>query len=166
MVIAGIGGILTSWNAFLIGGSRAIYALARAGQLPAPLGRLHPTFNTPHNALLLIGVFSVFAPLFGRPALVWLVDAGGLGIVVAYAFVAWSFLKLRENEPDLERPYRVPNGRVVGWIALVLSIGIAFLYLPFSPAALLWPHEWMIVLGWVILGAIMLALATRGGRAA
>jgi len=166
LVIAGIGGILTSWNAFLIGGSRAIYALARAGQLPAPLGRLHPTFNTPHNALLLIGVFSVFAPLFGRPALVWLVDAGGLGIVVAYAFVAWSFLKLRENEPDLERPYRVPNGRVVGWIALVLSIGIAFLYLPFSPAALLWPHEWMIVLGWVILGAIMLALATRGGRAA
>lgn len=166
LVIAGIGGILTSWNAFLIGGSRAIYALARAGQLPAPLGRLHPTFNTPHNALLLIGVFSVFAPLFGRPALVWLVDAGGLGIVVAYAFVAWSFLKLRENEPDLERPYRVPNGRAVGRIALVLSIGIAFLYLPFSPAALLWPHEWMIVLGWVILGAIMLALATRGGRAA
>lgn len=166
LVIAGIGGILTSWNAFLIGGSRAIYALARAGQLPASLGRLHPTFNTPHNALLLIGVFSVFAPLFGRPALVWLVDAGGLGIVVAYAFVAWSFLKLRENEPDLERPYRVPNGRAVGWIALVLSIGIAFLYLPFSPAALLWPHEWMIVLGWVILGAIMLALATRGGRAA
>lgn len=166
LVIAGIGGILTSWNAFLIGGSRAIYALARAGQLPAPLGRLHPTFNTPHNALLLIGVFSVFAPLFGRPALVWLVDAGGLGIVVAYAFVAWSFLKLRENEPDLERPYRVPNGHAVGRIALVLSIGIAFLYLPFSPAALLWPHEWMIVLGWVILGAIMLALATRGGRAA
>ena len=50
LVIGGIGGILTSWNAFLIGGSRAIYALARAGQLPASLGHLHPRFNTPHRA--------------------------------------------------------------------------------------------------------------------
>lgn len=162
LVVAGIGGILTSWNAFLIGGSRAIYALARAGQLPAALGRLHPKFNTPHNALLLIGGLSVFAPLFGRPALVWLVDAGGLGIVVAYAFVAWSFLKLRQNEPGMERPYRVANGRFVGWVALLLSIGIAFLYLPFSPAALVWPHEWLIVLGWVVLGGVMLAMATKG----
>jgi len=42
LVIAGIGGILTSWNAFLIGGSRALYALAQAGQLPQALGSLHP----------------------------------------------------------------------------------------------------------------------------
>jgi amino acid transporter len=81
LVIAGIGGILTSWNAFLIGGSRALYALARAGQLPRSLGALHPRYNTPHNAVLLIGALSVLAPLFGRPALVWLVDAGGLGII-------------------------------------------------------------------------------------
>ena len=159
LVVAGIGGILTSWNAFLIGGSRAIYALAKAGQLPAALGRLHPEYNTPHNALLLIGGFSIIAPLFGRPALVWLVDAGGLGIVIAYAFVAWSFLKLRANEPNMERPYRVSNGRLVGWVALVLSIGIAFLYLPFSPAALAWPHEWLIVIGWILLGALMLRAA-------
>lgn len=155
MIIGGIGGILTSWNAFLIGGSRAIYALARAGQLPAALGRLHPRFNTPHNALLLIGSLSVIAPFFGRPALVWLVDAGGLGIVVAYAFVAWSFLALRSNEPDMDRPYKVRNGVLVGRVALVLSIGISLLYLPFSPAALIWPHEWLIVLGWVVLGVLL-----------
>ena len=161
LVVGGIGGILTSWNAFLIGGSRAIYALARAGQLPAALGRLHPRFNTPHNAILLIGSLSVIAPLFGRPALVWLVDAGGLGIVVAYAFVAWSFLVLRKNDPDMERPYRVRSGRAVGWIALILSIAISLLYLPFSPAALIWPHAWTIVVGWIILGA---ALAFAGKR--
>jgi len=162
LVVGGIGGILTSWNAFLIGGSRALYALARAGQLPAPLGRLHPRYNTPHNALLLIGGLSVFAPLFGRPALVWLVDAGGLGIVVAYAFVAWSFLVLRKNEPDLDRPYRVRRGAVVGWVALVLSVGIGTLYLPFSPAALIWPNEWLIVLGWIVLGAFLLRNAETG----
>ncbi len=159
LVIAGIGGILTSWNAFLIGGSRALYALARAGQLPASLGALHPRYNTPHNAVLLIGALSVLAPLFGRPALVWLVDAGGLGIITAYAFVAWSFLKLRKAEPDMPRPYKVRNGRLIGTTALVLSLAIASLYLPISPAALIWPYEWLIVIAWVLLGAIMLRMA-------
>lgn len=163
LVIAGIGGILTSWNAFLIGGSRAIYALAKAGQLPAGLGHLHPRFNTPHRAILLIGTLSVCAPLFGRPALVWLVDAGGLGIVIAYAFVAASFLVLRRREPDMVRPYSVKHARSVGWAALLLSIAIAFLYLPWSPAALVWPWEWLIVLGWTLLGVTMLLLAPQKG---
>jgi len=159
LVLAGIGGILTSWNAFLIGGSRAIYALARAGQLPRSLGMLHPRYNTPHNAVLLIGALSAIAPLFGRPALVWLVDAGGLGIVVAYAFVAASFLVLRMREPEMPRPYAVRHWRLVGTAALALSLGIAVLYLPGSPAALVWPYEWLIVLAWVMLGAIMLRFA-------
>ncbi len=159
LVLAGIGGILTSWNAFLIGGSRALYALAQAGQLPRALGVLHPRYNTPHNAVLLIGVLSVMAPLFGRPALVWLVDAGGLGIVIAYAFVAWSFLVLRKREPEMPRPYVVRHGIIIGRAALVLSLGIALLYLPGSPAALVWPYEWLIVIGWVLLGAVMLRIA-------
>jgi amino acid transporter len=161
LVVGGIGGILTSWNAFLIGGSRAVYALARAGQLPASLGELHPRFRTPHKALLLIGALSVLAPFFGRPALVWLVDAGGLGIVVAYAFVAWSFLALRRNEPEMERPYRVKRGRFIGWTALVLSIGLGVLYLPGSPAALVWPQEWAIVAGWIVLGLVLVLMAGR-----
>jgi APA family basic amino acid/polyamine antiporter len=164
LVLAGIGGILTSWNAFLIGGSRAIYALARAGQLPASLGVLHPRFNTPYKAVLLIGGLSVLAPLFGRPALVWLVDAGGLGIVIAYALVAWSFLVLRVREPEMPRPYSVRNWRLIGGAALVLSVAIAILYLPGSPAALVWPYEWLIVLGWVVLGALLLHLARQKGN--
>lgn len=161
LVVAGIGGILTSWNAFLIGGSRAIYALARAGQLPASLGHLHPKYNTPHRAVLLIGALSILAPLFGRPALVWLVDAGGLGIVIAYAFVAWSFLVLRKREPDMKRPYKVRNGTIVGWVALILSIGIAGLYMPGSPAALLWPYEWAIFIGWALLGVALYRAARK-----
>jgi len=107
----------------------------------------------------LIGGLSVLAPLFGRPALVWLVDAGGLGIVIAYALVAWSFLVLRVREPEMPRPYSVKNWRLIGGAALVLSVAIAILYLPGSPAALVWPYEWLIVLGWVVLGALLLRLA-------
>jgi len=152
LVIAGIGGIITSWNAFLIGGSRAVYAMAHAKMLPAALGKLHPVYNTPVNAILLVGALSIIAPFFGRKTLVWLVDAGGLGIVVAYATVALSFLILRKREPDMPRPFRVAYGQTVGYAALALSGGIIILYMPFSPAALVWPYEWVIMGGWVLLG--------------
>lgn len=161
LLIAGLAGIITSWNAFIVGGSRAIYALAQAGLLPAPLGRLHPRFRTPANAILLIGVLSVLGPFFGRPVLVWLVDAGGLGIVVAYAMVAWSFLALRRKEPDLPRPYTVRHGKTVGSLALLLSLALALLYFPGSPSALVWPQEWGIVLLWSILGALLYAASPR-----
>ena len=98
---------MTSWNAFVIGGSRAIYAVARAGHLPRPLGRLHGRYNTPTTALLLIGVICFFSPLLGRQALIWIIDANGLAIVFAYGMVAWSFLVLRRKEPGMERPYYV-----------------------------------------------------------
>ncbi|MCI0516644.1 MAG: amino acid permease [Woeseiaceae bacterium] len=160
-VIGGIAGILTSWNAFLVGGSRALFAMARAGQLPAAFGRLHPRYNTPHNAILLIGAISVIAPLFGRPAMVWLVNAGGLGIVVAYSFVALSFIVLRYREPQMARPYAVRRWRLTGYAALLLSLALACLYLPFSPAALAWPYEWAIVAAWSALGAVLLLYSGR-----
>jgi amino acid transporter len=158
LVIGGIGGILTSWNAFLIGGSRALYALSKAGQLPAAFASLHPRFNTPHRAVLLIGACSILAPLFGRQALVWLVDAGGFGIVIAYAFVALSFLVLRHREPDMPRPYAVKYWRSTAYVALGLSLGFVALYLPWSPAALVWPYEWAIVGGWSLLGGFLLLM--------
>jgi amino acid transporter len=155
LVLAGIGGIITSWNAFLIGGSRAVYALAHAHMLPRFLAKLHPKYNTPYNAILLVGVLSVLAPLFGRKTLVWLVDAGGLGIIVAYGMVALSFILLRRNEPEMDRPFKVAQGTFVGYAAFVLSIGIAILYLPGSPAALVWPYEWAIFLVWSAFGAVL-----------
>lgn len=155
LVLAGLAGIVTSWNAFFIGGSRAIYAMAHTHMLPGFLGKLHPKYNTPYNAILLIGALSCFAPFFGRQTLVWLVDASGLGIVVAYALVAVSFLVLRKREPQMSRPFKVANGELVGYGALILSIGLGILYLPgISPAALIWPQEWLIVLIGVGLGVV------------
>jgi amino acid transporter len=161
LLVAGLAGIITSWNAFILGGSRAIYALANGGLLPKFLGELHPKYHTPKNAILLLGVLSAIGPFFGRPALVWVVNAGGLGIVIAYVMVTWSFLILRKKEPDLERPYKVPYGEFVGILALVLAIGMTLLYLPGSPAALLWPQEWGIIIVWIILGGFLYGIAQR-----
>jgi APA family basic amino acid/polyamine antiporter len=161
VVVSGLAGILTSWNAFLVGSSRAIYAMAHGGMLPAFLGRLHPRFNTPANAVILVGALAVVAPLFGRQTLVWLVDAGGFGIVIAYAMVALSFIVLRRREPEMPRPYRVMHGNIIGYAAFVLSLGMAALYLPWSPSALVWPEEWAILLCGALLGLIFFIWARR-----
>ncbi|MEW6661338.1 MAG: APC family permease [Bacillota bacterium] len=155
LILGGICGIMTSWNAFYIGGSRALYAMARAKMLPEFLGALHPKYKTPHNAIILIGILSTLAPLLGRKMLVWLVDAGGFAVVVAWVLVAASFLALRSKEPQMPRPFLVPQGKLVGTIAVVLSGFFVLLYLPgVSPAALVWPYEWAMVLGWSLLGLI------------
>ena len=137
LVLGGVGGIITSWNAFMVGGSRAIFAMARHDMLPAWLGRLHPTYRTPSNAILAIGLLSMAAPLFGRVLLVWIVDAGSFAVVIAYILVAVSFLQLRRRQPDMARPFRLRHGVQIGWLALLGSIGLLALYLPGSPSALL-----------------------------
>lgn len=153
LVVAGICGIITSWNGFYIGGSRAIYAMAQAKLLPPFLAKLHPKYKTPYNAIILIGILTMIAPFFGRKMLVWLVDAGGLGIVLAYLMVSVSFLILRNKEPDMPRPFTVKNGKLIGFLAAGLSAVFVLLYLPGSPAALVWPYEWLIALGWAGAGA-------------
>ncbi|MFC2949637.1 APC family permease [Virgibacillus sediminis] len=166
LVLGGIGGILTSWIGFYVGGSRAIFALARAGMLPKSLGELHPKYRTPHKAILLIGVFSTAAPLLGRPALVWLVDAGGLGLVVAWLMVAASFIILRKKDPGMNRPFKLAGGAAIGWIAVVMAGGVTLLYMPGMPSALIWPYEWLIILLWIALGFVLYRLSiARYGKA-
>ncbi len=155
LVIGGIGGILTSWNAFIIGGSRVMLALAESGLLWDAFARIHPRYKTPYVGIIAIGVAACISPFFGRTILVWLINAGSFAVVVAYLFVAIAFLVLRVRAPEMVRPFRVPAGRAVGALAIVMSIGLLLVYMPFSPSALAWPQEWAMVLGWIVLGAVV-----------
>jgi APA family basic amino acid/polyamine antiporter len=165
LVLGGVAGILTSWNAFVIGGSRLLFALAESGMVPAVFARLHPRFHTPYVGIIAIGALSCIAPLFGRTVLVWLIDAGGFATIVAYLFVPIAFLALRKNEPTMERPFTVSHPRLVGGGAIVLALALISAYLPGSPSALIWPYEWVTIVIWSMLG-IGLYLRFRGGRRA
>ncbi len=154
LLIAGLAGILTSWNSFLIGGSRAIFAMAEDGMLPAFLGKVHPEYNTPANAIWFVGILSALAPLLGRTSLVWFVDAGSFSLMIAYFLVIVSYMILRKREPEMERPFRAAGGLWLGAFGVVASLGMASLYLPGMPAALVWPQEWFMVLAWYGLGAL------------
>ncbi|MQA96895.1 MAG: amino acid permease [Streptosporangiales bacterium] len=152
LVLGGLAGIVTSWNGFMIGASRILFAMADSGMLPAWLGRLHPKYKTPYTAVLLVGGLSVIAPFFGRSALLWLTNAGSANIVVSYFLTALSFVVLRRTQPDLARPFRAGKGPYVGIIAMVLALGMFVLYLPGMNAGLVWPQEWLIVAVWWVFG--------------
>jgi alcohol dehydrogenase class IV/amino acid transporter len=153
-IVGGMCGVVTSWNSFLMGGSRAIFSMAESYMIPKAFSKLHPVYKTPVNALLLIGALTIVSIFFGRKMLVWVADAGNFGCCLAYCMVAVSFLIIRKKEPDAERPYKVPHYKLVGVLAVILSAFMVIMYmLPGSAAALVW-QEWVMVGGWTVLGFV------------
>lgn len=159
LVIGGISGILTSWNAFYIGASRLLYAMSQEGLLPAWLRKKHKRFDTPVNAILLIAVITSLAPLLGKNMLSWLSNAGSFATVVTYLITSLSFLVLRKKQPEMERPYRIKNWKFVGIVAVLLCIIMLTLYMPGLPSALVWPYEWVILIAWALFGFVLYFVA-------
>ena len=88
IIIAGIGGILTSWNAMFVGSTRILFSMSRAKMLPTVFSKLHPKYGSPTAAITLVGVLGLISPLLGKNALGWFVDASSFGTVVAYLTVS------------------------------------------------------------------------------
>lgn len=154
LIVGGMCGIVTSWNSFMIGGSRAMYSMAESYMIPRFFVKLHKKYKTPVNALYLIGALSMIAPFFGRKMLVWIVDAGNFGCCLAYCMVSISFIILRTKQPDMPRPYKVSHYKLVGVIAVLMSgLMVAMYIIPGSGAALVW-QEWIMAGGWAVLGII------------
>ena len=152
LIIGGLCGIITSWNSFLMGGSRALYSMGESLMIPSLFGKLGK-HKTPEAAILLCGLACCIAPFFGRGVLVWLVDAASFGCVIAYMFVSISFCILRKKRPDMNRPYKVKAGRFVGVMAVIMAGFMTLLYIiPASFSAALSWQEWIVVGTWLVLG--------------
>ena len=151
VLLGGLCGVITSWNSFLLGGSRSLYSLANANMIPRKFAKIHPEHRTPVNTLLLIGFLTLLAPFLGRQALTWLVDVANMGCCVAYFIVAWAFLKLRRSEPDMPRPYRVRHAGLVGVLAVIMSGFMVVMYIIPDTGATLVSQEWAIIIGWCVL---------------
>jgi amino acid transporter len=161
IIVGGMCGIVTSWNSFMIGGSRAMYSMAESYMIPKVFAKLHPKYKSPVNALILIGALTMLAPLAGRKMLVWISDAGNFGCCLAYCMVAVSFLILRKKEPEMERPYKVGPWKFVGVMAVLMSGFMVAMYLiPGSGCALV-AQEWLAVGSWSLLGVAFYIVCKR-----
>jgi ethanolamine permease len=115
LVWLGLFGLIASFHGIIIGYSRQIFALSRAGYLPAVLGRIHPRLGTPHVAILAggaVGIAAIFSDelvKFGGQSLTAnIVTMSVFGAIVMYILSMASLFKLRRSEPGLARPFSAP----------------------------------------------------------
>jgi ethanolamine permease len=129
LVWLGLFGLIASFHGIIMGYSRQIFALARAGYLPPFLAAVHPRFKTPHRAILaggVIGIAAIFSDnlivIGGQPLTANIVTLSVFGAIVMYIVSMLSLFRLRRREPLLERPFRAPGYPLVPAIALGLSV--------------------------------------------
>ena len=128
LVWIGLLGLIASFHGIILGYSRQIFALARAGLLPSVLSTVHPRWRTPHLAILAGGALGIAAiysdklvTIAGQPLTASIVTMSALGAIVMYITSLLSLMRLRSREPRLERPFRVPLYPWFPMTALVIA---------------------------------------------
>lgn len=141
LVALGLFGLVASFHGIIMGYSRQIFALARAGYLPKPLAKINTRFRTPHWAIIaggVVGILAIFSDsliVFGdQPLTANIVTIAVFGSITMYVVSMLALFKLRKTEPDLKRPFKAPFYPVFPAISLVLAIIclIAIIYYNFS----------------------------------
>jgi ethanolamine permease len=115
LVWLGLFVLVASFHGIIIGYSRQIFALSRAGFLPSALGQIHPKLGTPHVAIIaggVIGIAAIFSDqliqIGGMSLTANIVTMSVFGAIVMYILSMASLFKLRISEPRLERPFSAP----------------------------------------------------------
>ncbi|RJF79332.1 ethanolamine permease [Azospirillum cavernae] len=129
LVWIGLFGLVASFHGIIMGYSRQIFALSRAGFLPPIFATVHPTRKTPHWAILaggVVGIAAVFSDewiqIGGMPLTANIVTMSVFGAIVMYIMSMAALFKLRSSEPNLARPFRAPFYPVFPAISLALAV--------------------------------------------
>jgi len=151
LVWIGVLGLVASFHGIIMGYSRQIFALARAGFLPRIMARVGPRLRTPHVAILaggIVGIAAIYSDevvkIDGQPLTASIVTMSALGAIVLYIMSLLSLFRLRGREAGLPRPFRTPYYPLFPLVALALAL-ISF-------GAIAW-HNRLITLLFVGVGA-------------
>ncbi|MGF7162053.1 ethanolamine permease [Rhodoligotrophos appendicifer] len=125
-------GLISSFHTILFAQGRQIYSLSRAGYFPTKLSETHHQYHTPHLAMIvgsIVGLIIMLTIWFALGA-----DEGGaaigsillnmavFGAMCSYILQAVSFILLRKNQPDIERPFRSPFGNPGAIVTILIAI--------------------------------------------
>ncbi|MEU7004676.1 APC family permease [Nonomuraea sp. NPDC046570] len=136
-------GLLTSGTAWAMGLSRAQAVACADGAGPRWLGVISARRGTPTRVNLVATavaavVMTVALSLSDGDVQAYFTAGISLAIsatAISYLLTFSSFIALRRKFPDVERPYRVPFGRVGAWTATILTVAT----MCFTVFALVWP---------------------------
>jgi len=155
VLAAAVLGLLTSWNAIFMAASRLVFALSRARMIPPTFKTVHPTFRSPANAVLFVGFIGAFGVPLGQGGLTPVLNMGVICWALVFFLVSIGTLRMRFRRPGLERPFRVPGGKMVMGLGIVGAAFFVFLSVrdPYVGADG-FPMEWGLLLVWIALGAV------------
>jgi ethanolamine permease len=129
LVWIGLFGLIASFHGIILGYSRQIFALSRAGYMPKYFGETNDRFKTPHRALIaggVVGLIAIFSDEYvqfgGMTLTANLITMAVFGAIVLYIVSMLSLFALRKKEPNLERPFAAIAYPVFPAIALVLAV--------------------------------------------
>jgi APA family basic amino acid/polyamine antiporter len=115
-VVAMLGVMLSQ----VLGLSRMAFAMARRGDLPRWLERVHPDHGTPHRAILLVG--AVAAVVAATGTLRGVATAAAFTILVYYGIA--NFAALQMPAKDKLYPNVVPGVGLVACVVLAVSLDL------------------------------------------
>jgi ethanolamine permease len=160
-------GLIASFHTILFSMGRQVYSLARAGYFPNGLSVTHETYKTPHVAMLagaIIGLaimmimwFSLGGEAAGSLIGSVLLNMAVFGAMCSYIAQAVSFILLRQNQPNIERPYRSPFG-IPGAVVTII-IALTTLFYQVQDPNFFKGVIWVIV--WFAIGIVYFALVGR-----
>jgi amino acid transporter len=109
-----------SMSALILVGPRILYALAHGGQIPAPLGRIHATYRTPHVAVLVFTALVCVVALAG--SFPQLVAVSAIARLLFSATTCLAVPVLRRRMAGAPRGFAVPGGPLVPLAAAAVSL--------------------------------------------
>lgn len=120
LITVGLLGLVASFHGIILAAGRSGFEFGRVRFAPAFLGKIHPKFQTPANALLVNMGIGIVALLTGKTSDIITISV--FGALTLYIISMITMLQLRKNEPELERPFKVPVYPAFPVIALVIAV--------------------------------------------
>jgi amino acid transporter len=105
-----------------LSGSRNLFALAEQGDLPPFFGRVHPTYRTPVNAILVTSSVALVLAVSGTFQA--LAAASAISRLVVYVATCASTLRLRRIGAVNPPVFTLPFGPVIPVAAIVFALAI------------------------------------------
>ena len=163
LMLTGVLGILTTWNAVFIWATHLVFTMGRARMIPGAFGRMNASTGAAPYAILCVAAIGVTLTFLGRGAITPIVNAGSIALALAFVITTSATLILRFREPDLPRPFRTPGGAATIILALLVSLAIAAYaaYEPWTRPYQTMPIEWVLIIAWAVLGGVFAALSGR-----
>lgn len=130
LTLVAITGLIASFHTIIYAYGRVLFALSRAGYYPRFISVTGKTTHTPHIALILGGVIgfvcAVLINQFSVTVGAALLNMAVFGAVISYTLVMISYIKLKWDRPNLQRPYVSPLGVPGAAVGAFLSVVALF----------------------------------------